>query len=71
MGDRTRSQSGLTLFRMEFLGAAHRWGAGRKKDPLPKICYTYLAMMKLDTVIPDVREIQKIYEPCDRPLDLC
>ena len=42
----------LTLFRMGFFGAAHRWlwvigGGGGKKAPLPKICHTYPTMMKL------------------------
>ena len=42
------------LFRMGFFGIAYgleRRGGG-KKGPLPKICYTYPAMVKLCTVIP-------------------
>ena len=35
----------LTLFRMGYFGAAHRYGGG--KAPLPKICHTYLTIMKL------------------------
>ena len=34
-------------------GAAHGWG-GMQKSPLPKICHTCPAMMKLDTVLSDL-----------------
>ena len=54
--------AGSTLLRMEFFGAAHRCGGGDKKAPLPKICHTYPTMMKLGTVIPYPKNIQKIYE---------
>ena len=37
----------LTLFRMGFFGAAHGYGGGGKKAPLPKICHTYPTIMKL------------------------
>ena len=40
------------------------WGGG-KKAPLPKICHTYPTMMKLGTVIPYLKKIQKIYESRD------
>ena len=41
----------VTLFRLGFFRAAHRWEWG--KDPhLPKICHTYPTMMKVGTVIP-------------------
>ena len=59
----------LTLFRMGFFGAAHGWGG--QKGPLPKICYTYPTMMKLGTVIPYPKKIQKIYESRDTPLEFC
>ena len=60
----------LTLFRMGVFRAAH--GLGRdKKDPLSKICHTYLAVIKLDTVIPYLKKIQKIYKSRDRPLEFC
>ena len=36
---------------MDLFGATHEWDRA-KKVPLPKICYTYAEMMKLDTVIP-------------------
>ena len=48
----------LTLFRMGFFGAAHGWGG--IKAPLPKICCRYPTMMKLGTVIPYLKEIQRI-----------
>ena len=60
----------LTLFRMGFFGAAHGWGEP-KRPPLPKICHTYPAMMKLGAVIPYPKKIQKIYESRDTPLELC
>ena len=41
----------LTLLRLGFFGAAHEWG-GEQIGRLPKICHTYLTMMKLSTVIP-------------------
>ena len=57
----------LTLFRMGFFGAPRVWGEGFWL-PLPKICHTYLTMMKLGTVIPYLRKIQKICKSRDRPL---
>ena len=45
----------LTLFRMGFFRAGNGWeggGGGGKKAPLPKICHTYPAIMKLGTVVP-------------------
>ena len=45
--------------------------AGAKKAPLPKICHTYPTMMKLGTVIPYLKKIQKIYESRDAPSDFC
>ena len=42
-----------------------------KKVPLPKICHTYPTMMKFDTVIPNPKKIQKIYESHDTPLSFC
>ena len=47
-------------------------GEGHKDThPLPKICHTYPAIMKLVTVIPYLKKIQKIYESCDTPPDFC
>ena len=45
----------LTLFRMGIFGAAQGWG---RKGPPP----TKNLMMKLSTVIPYLKKIQKIYE---------
>ena len=47
-----------------------RMGVG-KKGPLPKICHTYPTMMKLATVIPYPKKVQKIYESRDTPLGFC
>ena len=49
--------------------AAHERGA--KKVPLPKICHIYPTMMKLDTVIPYLKKIQKVYRSRDIPLEFC
>ena len=38
---------------------------GAKRSLLPIICHTYPAMMKLGTVIPYLKKIQKIYESRD------
>ena len=46
-------------------------GEGGQKVPLPpfpKIYYVYPAMMKLSTVIPYLKKIQKMYESRDAPL---
>ena len=48
---------------MALFGAAHGWG--RKKATHPKIYHTNPIMMKLGTVIPYPKKIQKIYEPRD------
>ena len=62
----------LTLFRMGFFGAAHGWGRGGAFwSPLPKIRHTYLAMMKLGTVTPYLRKIQKMYKSRDTSLEFC
>ena len=37
----------------------------QKGPPLPKICHKYPTMMKLGTVIPYLKKIQKIYESRD------
>ena len=55
----------LTLFRVDFLGAAHGSGGGLFWSPLPKIRHTYPTMMKLGTVIPYLRKIQKMYKSRD------
>ena len=39
--------------------------------PLPKIRYTYPAIMKLDTVIPYLRKIQKVYKSRYTFLEFC
>ena len=52
---------------MGIFGAAHGWGGGAKRPPRPKICHRYPTMMKLGTVIPYLKKIQKIYESRDIP----
>ena len=53
---------------MGLFEAAHGLG---EKEPFPKICRTYPTMMKLGTVIPYLKKIQKKYESRDTPLELC
>ena len=50
-----------TLFRMGFFGTADRWRTGKKVLSLKSV-YTYPAMMKLSTVTPYLKKIQKIYK---------
>ena len=57
----------LTLFSMGIFEAAHGWGT--KKAPPPKICHTYPTMIKLGTVMPYLKKIQKTYKSRDKPLD--
>ena len=56
---------------MGIFGAGHGWGGGTKRRPLLKICHRYPTMMKLGTVTPYLKEIQKIYESRDTPPDFC
>ena len=39
--------------------------------PLPKICHTYPAMMKLGTGIPYLKKIQNLFESSDTSLEFC
>ena len=48
---------------MGFFGAAHGWA--------DKICHISPTRMKLGTVIPYPKKIQKIYELRDTPLEFC
>ena len=52
----------LTLFTMDIFGAA------QKGPPLAKICHTYPTMMKLGTIMPYIKKIQKMYESREIPL---
>ena len=58
---------------MSIFGTAHGCGGGGegKKVSPPKICHTYPTMMKLGTVIPHLKKIQKIYESPDTPSEFC
>ena len=44
---------------------------GSSQKGLPKICYTFPILMKLGTVIPYLRKIQKLHIARDTALDLC
>ena len=56
---------------MDIFGDAHGWGSGGKKVPLPKICHTFPAMMKLNTVMHHLKNTKKIYESRDTFLEFC
>ena len=55
-----------TLFRMDLLGACSRIGA--KRSPSLK-CHIYFTMMKLGTVIPYLKKIQKHINHVIHPLN--
>ena len=44
---------------------------GGKISPFPKICHTYLTMTKLGTVIPYLKQIQKIHESRNTSHESC
>ena len=60
----------LTIFRIGFFGLLTD-GGRLFLPPLPKICHTYHAIMKLSTILPYLREIQKIYKSRDTFLEAC
>ena len=43
-------------------------GEEDKKAPLPKLCHIYLTMMKLGTVIPFLKKMQKYVNSVAHPL---
>ena len=55
---------------MDFFGLLTD-GGGPFWLPLPKICHTHPAMMKLGTVILYLRKTEKIYKSRDTPLEFC
>ena len=54
--------------RWAFLALLIDGGAGGKKAPLPKICYTYSARMKLGTVLSYLKKIKKNVNHLTHPL---
>ena len=62
----------LTLFRMGFSGLhTDGGGEGQKAPPPPKICHIYPTLMKLRTVIPYLKKIQKLFESYDTLFEFC
>ena len=63
----------LTLFSIGFFKAADGWGwgGGRAKRPPSLKSVTHPTMMKLGTVIPHSKTIQKMYELRDTPFEFC
>ena len=55
---------------MGLFGAAHGLEAA-KRPCLPKICHTYSTTMKIGTVIPYLKKIQKTCKLCGTPLQFC
>ena len=55
---------------MVVFGVRHRWGMGGAPTHSQK-SVTYPKMMKLDTVIPYLKKIQKIFKSRDTPLKIC
>ena len=54
----------LTIFRIDFFGAAHGWG-----EAFHTSVTHILTMMKLDRGIPYLKKIQKIYKSRDASLE--
>ena len=55
-----------------FRGCSRIAGGAKKRPlPLPKICHTYPTVTKLGTVIPYLKNIQKIHESGDTSRDFC
>ena len=54
-----------------FRGCSQMGMGGGKKAPLPKICHTCPTSMKLGTVIPYLKKIQKIYQSRGTRPDFC
>ena len=54
---------------MGLFGVAH--GLVGKKAPLPKIGHAYPTMIKLGTVIPYLKQIQKIFKSGYTLLEFC
>ena len=47
------------------------WMMGAKNVHLPKICLAYPTIMKLGTVLPYLKKIQKVYKLRDTLHDFC
>ena len=60
----------LALFRMNLHEAAPERNEAPTPPP-PKICYTYPTMMKPGTLIPYLKNVQKLYKSRDKFLKFC
>ena len=65
-----KSNPYLTPLRMDFFGAAHGCGGGRR-FPVLIIYHTCPKTMKLDTVTNYLKKIQKLYQSRKTPLEFC
>ena len=54
---------------MGLFGAAHGWRG--EKAGSPNTHHAYPTMLKLATIIPYLKKIQKIYKERDTPIDFC
>ena len=57
----------LTLFRMDYSGAAHRWEGGNGGQICPHSSYNLspVSMLKLGTAVSYLKNIHKIYKSRD------
>ena len=61
----------MAIKHAKFTLFCHDGRGGGKKALLPKTCHTYLTIVKLGTLIPYLKKIQKTYKVCDTLLDFC
>ena len=61
----------LTLFIKDGTFRGCPWRGDQKPFPLPKICHTYSAMIKLGKVISYLKKNRKIYESYDTHYEFC
>ena len=61
----------LTLFRMNYSGAAHRWEGGGQICPHSSYNPSHVSLLKLGTAVPYLKNIHKIYKPCDTLHEFC
>ena len=54
-----------------FRGCSQMGRGGANRPHFPKVCHTYPTMIKLGTLTPYPKKIQKIYESLDTLLEFC
>ena len=70
-----KSLKNFVTFEFNFIQDGIFWGyprmGGGKKVSLPKSYHTYPTMIKIGTVILDLKKIRKIYESHDKVIEFC